>query len=144
MQKSKLRNSIVFNFNFLFLNSRGAGFTLIEILASLAILSIALVVILQLFSANLKGITTSDGYVNAVMKAESVMRNVLDDDKLEEKSWSETTEDGYGIDVSITEIENERTENLMIKLLEINLSLRWQEGIKERKLTLKTMKTVAK
>ncbi|MBI5674266.1 MAG: type II secretion system protein [Nitrospirae bacterium] len=120
------------------------GFTLIEILASLAILSISLVVILQLFSINLKGITVSDGYVDTVMKAESVMRNILDDEKLEEKSWSETTEDGYGIDVSITETENERTENLMVKLMEIDLSIRWQEGMKERKLTLKTMKTVAK
>ncbi|MEW6713796.1 MAG: type II secretion system protein [Nitrospirota bacterium] len=120
------------------------GFTLIEILASLAILSISLVVILQLFSINLKGITVSDGYVDAVMKAESVMRDILDNEKLEEKSWSETTEDGYGIDVSITETGNERTENLMVKLMEIDLSIRWQEGIKERKLTLKTMKTVAK
>ena len=120
------------------------GFTLIEILASLAILSIALVVILQLFSVNLKGITTSDGYADAVMKAESVMRNILDDEKLEEKSWSETTEDGYGIDVRIAETENERTENLMVKLMEIDLSIRWQQGTKERKLTLKTMKTVAK
>lgn len=120
------------------------GFTLIEILASLAILSIALVVILQLFSANLKGIRASDGYVDAVMKAESIMRNILDDEKLAEKSWSETTEDGYGIDVSITETENEKTENLMVKLMAIDLSLRWQEGTKERKLTLKTMKTVAK
>ena len=120
------------------------GFTLIEILASLAILSISLVVILQLFSINLKGITVSDGYVDAVMKAESVMRNILDDDKLEEKSWSEATEDGYGIDVSITETGKERTENLMVKLMEIDLSIRWQEGIKERKLALKTMKTVAK
>lgn len=120
------------------------GFTLIEILASLAILSISLVVILQLFSINLKGITVSDGYVDAVMKAESVMRNILDDDKLEEKSWNETTEDGYGIDVSITETGKERTDNLMIKLMEIDISIRWQEGIKERKLALKTMKTVAK
>lgn len=120
------------------------GFTLIEILASLAILSIALVVILQLFSVNLKGITASDGYVDAVMKAESVMRNVLDDDKLEENSWSETTEDGYGIDVRIAETENERTENLMVKLMEIDLEIRWQEGTKERKLALKTMKMVAK
>jgi prepilin-type N-terminal cleavage/methylation domain-containing protein len=120
------------------------GFTLIEILASLAILSIALVVILQLFSVNLKGITASDSYVDAVMKAESVMRNILDDEKLEEKSWSETTEDGYGIDVRIAETENERTENLMVKLMEIDLEIRWQEGTKERKLTIKTMKTVAK
>jgi len=120
------------------------GFTLIEILASLAILSIALVVILQLFSINLKGITTSDSYADAVMKSESIMRNILDDEKLEEKSWSETTEDGYVIDVSITETGNERTENLMMKLMEIDLSLRWQEGTKERKLTLKTMKTAAK
>jgi prepilin-type N-terminal cleavage/methylation domain-containing protein len=120
------------------------GFTLIEILAALAILSISLVVILQLFSANLRGITASDKYVDAVMKAESVMRSILDDEEIEERSWSETTEDGYGIDVNITGIENERTENLMVKVMEIDLTVKWQEGLKERKLNLKTMKTVAK
>lgn len=120
------------------------GFTLLEILASLAILSISLVVILQLFSLDLKGIAASDDYVDAVMKAESVMRDILDNEELEENTWTETTDDGYIVDVRISETENERTENLMVRLMEIDLLLHWQDGLKERRLALKTMKVVSK
>jgi prepilin-type N-terminal cleavage/methylation domain-containing protein len=83
------------------------GFTLLEVLVALALLSIALVVILQLFSANLRGIAVSEDFTKASMKAESAMREILDDDELAEKSWSETTSDGYKIDAEITTVENE-------------------------------------
>jgi type II secretion system protein I len=120
------------------------GFTLLEVLVALALLSIALVVILQLFSANLRGIAVSEDFTKASMKAESAMREILDDDELAEKSWSETTSDGYKIDAEITTVENERTENLSVQVLLIKLTLHWTVGLKERALTLNTLKTVAK
>ncbi len=118
------------------------GFTLLEVLVALALLSIALVVILQVFSANINGITLSDKYVKAVMKAESRMREVLDDEDIAENSSSEMTEDGYRIDTAIKSAEDKRTENLPVRLLDITLTVRWTEGTKERALTLKTMKTI--
>jgi len=119
------------------------GFTLLEVLVSIAILSIALAVVLQLFSINLKGISASGSYVNAVLKAEAIMRNVLDDDAISEGSWSETTDEGYDVEVNIIETEEEKTENLPVKLLEIDLLIRWTEGLREHKFNLKTMKLVA-
>ena len=124
--------------------SSGDGFTLLEVLVALAVLGIALVAVFQLFSANLRGLAASDDYANAVIKAESKMREILDEDTLEEKTWSETTEDGYTIDTAVTGVETERTENLQVKLLEITLAVHWRSGVRERTFTLKTMKLVNK
>ncbi len=124
--------------------ARRSGFTLLEILVAIAILGIAVTVVLQLFSANLRAISTSGDYVSAVTKAEAKMREILSDDKLSEKSLSETTDDGYKIDVSINDVLKERTDNLNVGLLEIALTIHWTRGTKERSLTLRTMKVVEK
>jgi len=125
-------------------NSRSAGFTLLEVLVAVAILGIAIAVILQLFSADLRAISLSGNYVEAAAKAEAKMREVLDDDALTERSLSETTNDGYRIDVSVTRALGSRTENLPVILLEISLTVHWTKGTKERALNLRTMKMVTK
>jgi len=142
MQDSEKK--FIFNFEFLILNSRRGGFTLLEVLVAIAILGIAVTVVLQLFSANLRAISVSGDYVSAATKAEAKMREILSDDKLSEKSSSETTDDGYRIDVSITDALKERTDNLQVRLLEIDLTVHWTRGTKERSLSLKTMKVVNK
>jgi general secretion pathway protein I len=121
-----------------------AGFTLLEVLVALALLSIALVVILQLFSANMRGIAASDDYVRAVMTAESKMREITGDEEISEKAWSETTDDGYRLDTTITPAESDRTEDLPVSLLEISMTVHWTDGTKERAFTLKTVKLVPK
>lgn len=120
------------------------GFTLLEVLVALAILGIAITVVLQLFSANLRAVSSSDDYVSAVIKAEARMREILDDEKLTERSWSEATDDGYRIDVSVSDTSKERTENLQVRLLKIDMTLRWTKGTKERSLTLRTLKMANK
>ena len=120
------------------------GFTLLEVLVALVLLSISLVAIFELFSANLRGIAKSDDYSHAVILAESKMRQILDDDTLAEQTWTESTEDGYRIDAVVTSTANDRTENLQIKLLEINLTVSWIKDEKERSLNLKTLKMVNK
>lgn len=126
------------------LNSRKSGFTLLEILVALAILGIAITIILQLFSANLRALSVSGNYVSAVTRAEAKMREILDDSNLSEKSWSEVTDDGYRFDASLTETLKDRTENLQVRLLEVALTVQWTEGSKKKSLTLKTMKVVNK
>jgi type II secretion system protein I len=142
MQDSEKK--IIFNFEFLILNSRREGFTLLEVLVAIAILGIAITVVLQLFSANLRAISVSGDYVSAAIKVEAKMREILSDDKLSEKSSSETTDDGYRIDVSVTDALKERTDNLQVRILEIDLTVHWTRGTKERSLAMKTMKLVNK
>jgi hypothetical protein len=107
-------------------------------------LAIAVTVVLQLFSANLRALTLSEDYVSATKRAEAKMREILDEAPLAETSFSETTGDGYRIDVSVTNALGERTETLPVKLLEISLTVHWTKGIKERSMSLKTMKVVKK
>lgn len=126
-----------------FLNT-ATGFTLIEILVAISILGIAVTVVLQLFSANLKAISVSGDYTTAATKAQVKMRELLDEEKPVEQSLGEVTDDGYRIDTSIAETLQERTENLQVKILEIAVTVHWVKGIKERSLTIRTMKTVKK
>jgi prepilin-type N-terminal cleavage/methylation domain-containing protein len=123
---------------------KGLGFTLMEVLVSLAVLGVAVTIIFQLFSANLGSISASGNYVAAVMQAESRMRQVLDDDQLKEQSLREVTDDGYRTDITVSEILTERTENLRVKLMEVDLTIHWQQGSKEKALTIRTFKVVDK
>ena len=121
-------------------NSR--GFTLLEVLVATAVLGIAITVVLQLFSANLRSISLSGDYITAAATAEAKMREILDDDALSEKSYSEITDDGYRMDISVTDTLKDRTENLDVRLLEIDLTIHWVRGIKERSFSLRTLKVV--
>ena len=123
---------------------RPRGFTLLEVLVSLSVVAIAVTVVLQLFSADLRAIAASEDYASAVVKAETKMREVLDNDDLGETSWSEATPDGYRMDVSVAEVLKEKTNNLQVRLLEVGLTTRWFKGTKEKILTLRTMKVVNK
>lgn len=120
------------------------GFTLLETLVALALMGIAITVVFQLFSANLKAVAASDSFVTAAAAAEAKMREVLDDDNLSEKSWSETTDSGYRVEISVSNTLTERTETLQINVYEVDLTLYWFKGIQEKPLTLRTMKVLNK
>lgn len=125
-------------------SSSEGGFTLLEVLVAVALMAIAVTVVLQLFSADLRAIAASEDYVLAAVRANAAMREVLDDSELSETSWSEMTDDGYRIDVNVAETLQERTENLQTRLLEVTLTLTWIKGPRERAITLRTLKTVEK
>ncbi|MGE5239926.1 MAG: hypothetical protein ACM3ON_14120, partial [Chloroflexota bacterium] len=82
--------------------------------------------------------------VAAVTQAEVKMRELLDQESLIETAWTETSEEGHIMDVSITETLKERTESLQVSLFEIVLTVRWNNGGRERSLTVRTLKTVPK
>ena len=118
------------------------GFSLLEVLVSLAIMAIAITLLLQLFSANLRTVARSGDMTSAAVKGESRIREILAEPNLAEKIWSEITEDGYRLDVAISEVMKERTGNLPVKLMEVVLTIHWMEGVKEKSLHLKTMRMV--
>lgn len=120
------------------------GFTLLEVLVSLSIVAIAAVLVFQLFSADLRAIAASEDYASAVVKAEAKMREVLDNDDLQESSWSEATPDGYRMDASVTDVLKEKTKNLQVRLMQVDLTTRWFKGTKEKMLALRTVKLVNK
>src|SRR5271157_4087405 len=109
-------------------STRRAGFTLLEILVALALVAIALLVIVRLFSADLRGITVSQDYVAAVIKAETKMREALADPSMNEGDLTEVTDDGYRINTSVKETLKNRSDNLLVRVLDIGITVSWRNG----------------
>jgi hypothetical protein len=107
-------------------------------------MAIAITLLLQLFSANLRAVARSGDMTSATVRGESRIREILAEPSVTETTWSEITEDGYRMDVAVSEVMKERTDNLPVKLMEVALTIHWMEGIKEKNLHLKTMKMVDK
>jgi type II secretion system protein I len=120
------------------------GFTLLEVLVSLALMAIAVTLLMQLFSADLRAISRSGDLTWASVKADARIKKIVDELSPDAASWSEVTQDGYRMDVSINEALKERTESLPFKLMEVSLTVGWTEGRKEKSLRLKTLKLVEK
>jgi general secretion pathway protein I len=118
------------------------GFTLLEVLVALAIMAIAVTLVIQLFTADLRAITRSGDVTSAVVRADSRIREIVAEPSLEEKTWSEETGDGYRMDITVSEVNKARTDNLPVKLMEVVLTVRWIEGMKERSLRLKTINII--
>ena len=115
-----------------------------EIMVALTVMGFAVVYLVQLFSSNLRMIGTSQDYMAALTQAEAVMREIVESDKIEEKSWKEETDQGFQVEVSVSETLKERTENLPIKLLQIEMIFSWEKALRKKSLTLKTLKVVNK
>jgi hypothetical protein len=80
--------------------------------------------------------------MDALTRAEAAMREIVEGDKIEEKSWKEETDRGYQVEVSVSEAQKERTENLPIKLLQIEMIFSWEKAMRKKSLTLRTLKVV--
>ena len=120
------------------------GFTLLEVIVALSLLATAVTVILQLFSSNLRVLSTSEDYISAVVRAEAKMRDVLDEENITEGASSETTPDGYRMETTVSKVYEGRTRDLPFQVLEIGVTLSWRGIAAERSMTLKTMKMVKK
>ncbi len=120
----------------------GRGFTLLEVLVALAIMAVAVVYLMQLSSSNLRTIAASQGYMDALVQAETKMREITEADRLEETTWQEQTPEGRRVEVSVTEALKERAERLPVKLLQIEMVFSWEEALRKRSVTLKTLKMV--
>ncbi|MBP1748200.1 MAG: hypothetical protein H6Q52_739 [Deltaproteobacteria bacterium] len=126
------------------MSKRSEGFTLLEVIIAFALLASTVVVILQLFSADLRILTRSEDYIWMSAQAQAKMREVLDREDLKESMSSETTPDGYVTETTISKVLETRTRELPLELLEIVVKLTWQGGTSQRSMTLKTMKMVKK
>ncbi|MCE5263985.1 MAG: prepilin-type N-terminal cleavage/methylation domain-containing protein [Deltaproteobacteria bacterium] len=119
-----------------------SGFTLLEVLVSLAIMAIAVTLVVQLFASDLRAVVRSGDITSAAVRADSRIREILTEPLPADKAWSEATEDGYRLDIAISEVMKERTDNLPVRLMEVALTVRWTEGLKEKSLSLKTVKMI--
>jgi prepilin-type N-terminal cleavage/methylation domain-containing protein len=121
---------------------RNRGFTLLEILVAVSLLSIALLVIARLFSAGSRAIFSSEERVSIAVRADVRMREVLSEDLSVEKAWSEITDDGYRLDVSVNETLTERMAGLPVRLMEITVSIYRPGGSDKKPFTLRTVRMI--
>ena len=122
--------------------STSAGFTLLEVLVSMAILAICLTVIMQLFSGGLKSGHLSEEYIRAVFLAREKMEEVLVQKEIASGAEEGESEAGYRWVVKIH--PEEETEEVVPKLpfglFDIQVSVMWREGERTKSFTLHTLK----
>lgn len=132
------------------------GYTLIEIVVSLAILSVSIVTILQLFSGGLRSIKISDDYLRATLLAQNKInelktkysyfkeeKGVFDEDN--RYLWSLDVEN-YELANLHPQFENLKYDNLQnqtpIIVDKITLKVTWDTERKKRMVKIVTLKTL--
>ena len=122
------------------------GFTLIEILVAISILSISLVVIFQLFSGGLKSSILSDRYTRGIFHAKERMEEILLSAEFTEEVTEGEFGDSYRWRSEIIRIEQEEEESskLTFDTYNIKVDVMWYEGDKEKHFAISTMKVVEK
>ena len=137
-----------------------SGFTLLEIMVSMAIMAIALVTVMQLFSGALRSAKVSSDYSLAVMGAKEKMDEALavntltefdelekngefESDMMEGYRWEITGPDPYEIPEGLaTDIEEESGvfDDLPFKLYQVGVSVSWASGMHEKEVKYTTIK----
>ena len=119
------------------------GFTLIETLVAISILSISLVIILQLFSGGLRSAKLSDEYTRAIFYAREKMEEALLSDNFTEGILEGEFEDGFrwkietAVDVSE---EDEIEEKMPFTIFIIKVNIIWEAGMHEKHFEISTIK----
>ena len=127
------------------------GFTLLEILLAITILGLAVTVIMQQFSAGLRIGMVSHTYTTATIYAKQKLEEFQVAKEMEEKEESGNFEDGYSWRVRIEPYEEYLEEDdeglfdrLPLEMYRVESVVWWNEGDKEKSITLTTLKTVKK
>lgn len=134
------------------------GFTLIEVLVSMIVLSVAIVVIMQLLSISIKSIPNNDLYTRAVFLARTKMEEILlsETPSIGQSSGMFDENKGWIINISEYKDENENKQEIKktpgkedkethekINLLRIDLCITWIQEGKTKSYTVSTLKNIA-
>ena len=122
------------------------GFTLIEILVAISILSISLIVIFQLFSGGLKSSGLADHYTKGIFHAKEKMEEILLSTAYQEEEAEGEFGDSFKWKSAIVRIEQAEDEEIKLPFntFDIKVEVIWYEGDKEKRFALSTMKVVEK
>lgn len=119
------------------------GFTLIEVLTAMMILTISIVTIFHLFSEGLKSVDVSTGYTRAIFHARAKMEEVLLADRLREGETEGIIEAGYRWRLNIVPVEKEEDSGSLsgpsVKLFQVSVDVIWDNGGHEKVFSARTM-----
>jgi general secretion pathway protein I len=121
---------------------RDDGFTLLEVLVALVVLSTAVVAALQLFGGGLRLARSAGDQAEAALLANAKLAD------LEPGPLTEGTEEGSDgpyrwsrrvkIDPSLLPIDQDTPEAVTIRLAQVNVEVRWGQGRRFQLATLRT------
>ncbi len=122
-----------------------AGFTLIEILVALVILSISLVTIMQLFSGGLKASRIAGDYTQAIFLAREKMEELLLDKNIPAEITEGDFDNDYKWQAGITPCSLTAGDDnkVPVEVYKIQVSVSRKDGTGKQVL-LQTLKTVKK
>lgn len=113
------------------------GFTLIEVVIAIVILSISLVLVMQLFAGGLRAARTSCDYSRAVVHAKEKMEELYEDPIQE----SGTFEDGFRWETGVQTYRE--FEESTLKMIELKVRVMWNDTVKNpRTVELSSLKLI--
>ncbi|HDH13192.1 MAG TPA: prepilin-type N-terminal cleavage/methylation domain-containing protein [Nitrospirae bacterium] len=119
------------------MRKRREGFTLIEVIIAMMLLSIGLVMIMQLFSRGLKAARTSCDYTKAIILAKG---------KMEELSYTPVSDSGEfekGFRWESEVLPYKELEETGYNLMELKIKVSWDDTIdKQKSIELVSLKAI--
>lgn len=121
------------------------GFTLIEVLVALTILSLSLAIIFTIFSVSLRGRRTAQAYEQATLLAESKLNSIGIDEPVQEgdtvgrfndRFWWKTVVAPYH------EAGRNEAKDLLRRPLLVTVTVSWDDPSDGRSVTLTTLRLV--
>ena len=126
------------------------GFTLLEILVAIVLLSLSFTMISQLFSGSLRLASLNRSYGEAVTLADQKMGELLQAEEPPEKDGFTDNgiyKDIFAWDVSVVPYEGLTTEDedaFPLELFKVDVKVSWGEGENQRVISLSSIKSFAK
>lgn len=117
-----------------------------ETLVAIAVLAIAMVVILQLFSGGLRASKLSGDYTDGVFRAKEIMEETLLPATLSEGTREGRFDDGYRWRSEVVfltpldENDEEQQKELPFDLYRVTVTVWWPSGERDRRFQLSTLK----
>ncbi len=121
------------------------GYTLLETLVALSLLSLSLVLILELFSGGLRGNKLAGDYDRAILHAKETMETIFLSMDLEEGRIRGEYGDGFEWEAFISPFHEdyaEQGDQGSLSLFEIRVLVRWRAERAERQFELCTLKAL--
>lgn len=125
------------------------GFTLLEVVAALAILAIGLAMAMQAASGAMNQSRVSAEQTHAALLAQTVMDGLGAYEPLEEGEYSGELDDDYRWHASVTpyELDSESDLNNLgqsVELIRIDLAIEWQRGERPMRSQFSTLRAMYK
>ncbi len=126
------------------------GFTLLEIMVALSVLSIGIVTVIELFGGSLRLVDKASRRTQAVIYAREIMDSLFEGETLEDGEEGGEMGDGYSWVAYVQEVRPEEEEEgrfientlLPIRLKELEVRVRWQGGSGSQEFVLHSLRMV--